>query len=263
MKCMSTKSERASPQIPSSRIRTGIPGLDVLLDNGFPSGKVVLILGEPGTGKTILCSQFLHWGASEGDEKGVYVGMNEPKPRFMTEMNALGMDFARLEKDNRFAYVDATEVRRIPEQARVGRIPVGGRELGLVNLIDLVQEGIDKLSPRRVVVDSISDLVFRFPKIEERRPAVLDIVEVLQSTGTTCLLTSELPSTGVDRILQPEEYLAEGVILLRMLKDGARSLQVLKMRGSKVDSIPRPYVIKDNGLEVYASEEIYEQPPGK
>ncbi len=260
---MSTKSERASPQIPSSRIRTGIPGLDVLLDNGFPSGKVVLILGEPGTGKTILCSQFLHWGASEGDEKGVYVGMNEPKPRFMTEMNALGMDFARLEKDNRFAYVDATEVRRIPEQARVGRIPVGGRELGLVNLIDLVQEGIDKLSPRRVVVDSISDLVFRFPNIEERRPAVLDIVEVLQSTGTTCLLTSELPSTGVDRVLQPEEYLAEGVILLRMLKDGARSLQVLKMRGSKVDSIPRPYVIKDNGLEVYASEEIYEQPPGK
>jgi len=260
---MSTKTEKIGPRIPSSRVETGIPGLDALLDSGFPAGKVVLILGEPGTGKTILCSQFLHWGASQGDEKGVYVGMNEPKPRFMTEMDALGMDFARLERDNRFAYVDATEVRRIPEQARVGRIPVGGRELGLVNLIDLVQEGIDKLAPRRVVVDSISDLVFRFPNIEERRPAVLDIVEVLQSTGTTCLLTSELPSTGVDRILQPEEYLAEGVILLRMLKNGARSLQVLKMRGSKVDSIPRPYVIKDNGLEVYATEEVYGQSAGK
>ena len=260
---MSAKTERVSPQILGSRVKTGIPGLDALLDSGFPSGKVVLILGEPGTGKTILCSQFLHWGASQGDEKGVYVGMNEPKPRFITEMNALGMDFARLEKDNRFAYVDATEVRRIPEQARVGRIPVGGRELGLVNLIDLVQEGIDKLSPRRVVVDSISDLVFRFPNLEERRPAVLDIVEVLQSTGTNCLLTSELPSTGVDRVLQPEEYLAEGVILLRMLRDGARSLQVLKMRGSKVDSIPRPYVIKDNGLEVYATEEVYGQSAGK
>src|SRR6266571_1319527 len=263
MEFMSAKTEKVSPQIPSSRVKTGIPGLDALLDSGFPSGKVVLILGEPGTGKTILCSQFLHWGASQGDEKGVYVGMNEPKPRFITEMNALGMDFARLEKDNRFAYVDATEVRRIPEQARVGRIPVGGRELGLVNLIDLVQEGIDKLSPRRVVVDSISDLVFRFPNIEERRPAVLDIVEVLQSSGTTCLLTRELPTTVVDRILQPEEYLAEGVILLRMLKDGARSLQVLKMRGSKVDSIPRPYVIKDNGLEIYATEEVYGQSAGK
>jgi KaiC/GvpD/RAD55 family RecA-like ATPase len=259
---MSAETQKFGPEIPSSRIKSGIPGLDTLLDGGFPAGKVVLILGEPGTGKTILCSQYLHWGASQR-EKGVYVGLNEPKPRFMTEMNALGMDFAKLEKDSRFAYVDATEVRRIPEQAKVGRIPVGGRELGLVNLIDLVQEGIDKLSPRRVVVDSISDLVFRFPNIEERRPAVLDIVEVLQSTGTTCLLTSELPSTGVDRVLQPEEYLAEGVILLRMLKDGARSLQVLKMRGSKVDSIPRPYVIKDNGLEVYATEEVYGQSAGK
>jgi KaiC/GvpD/RAD55 family RecA-like ATPase len=260
---MPAETEKSGPQIPSSRVKSGVPGLDTLLDGGFPAGKVVLILGEPGTGKTILCSQYLHWGASQREEKGVYVGLNEPKPRFMTEMNALGMDFAKLEKDSRFAYVDATEVRRIPEQAKVGRIPVGGRELGLVNLIDLVQDGIDKLSPRRVVVDSISDLVFRFPNIEERRPAVLDIVEVLQSTGTTCLLTSELPSTGVDRVLQPEEYLAEGVILLRMLKDGARSLQVLKMRGSKVDSIPRPYVIKDNGLEVYATEEVYGQSAGK
>src|SRR5437870_7447576 len=143
MESMSTKTERVSPQIPSSRVKTGIPGLDALLDSGFPSGKVVLILGEPGTGKTILCSQFLHWGASQGDEKGVYVGMNESKPRFMTEMNALGMDFARLEKDNRFAYVDATEVRRIPEQARVGRSPGGGRERWLVTSIDLAQEGRD------------------------------------------------------------------------------------------------------------------------
>lgn len=260
---MSTRTGKVDQQILSSRVGSGIPGLDSLLDGGFPAGKVVLILGEPGTGKTILCSQYLHWGASQRGEKGLYVGMNEPKSRFTTEMAVLGMDFANLEKDSRFAYVDATEVRRIPEQAKVGRIPVGGRELGLVNLIDLIQEGIDKLSPRRVVVDSISDLVFRFPSIEERRPAVLDIVEVLQSTGTTCLLTSELPSTGVDRALQPEEYLAEGVILLRMLKDGARSLQVLKMRGSKVDSIPRPYVIKDKGLEVYATEEVYGQPSVK
>ena len=159
---MSGRTEKVDTQVLSSRVGSGIPGLDALLDGGFPAGKVVLILGEPGTGKTILCSQYLHWGASQRGEKGVYVGMNESKTRFMTEMAALGMDFTRLEKDSRFAYVDATEVRRIPEQAKVGRIPVGGRELGLVNLIDLVQGGVDKLSPRRVVVDSISDLVFRF-----------------------------------------------------------------------------------------------------
>ncbi len=169
------------------------------------------------------------------------------------------MNFTALETQGKFGYVDATEVRRIPEQARVGRIPVGGRELGLVNLIDLMQEGVDKLSPKRVVVDSISDLVFRFPQIEERRPAVLDLVEVLQSTGTTCLLTSELPTTGEDRVLQPEEYPAEGVILLKILRKGVRTIQALKLRGSKIDTTPRPYVIKSSGLEVYSTEEVYGQ----
>jgi len=241
------------------RVSSGITGLDSLLDGGFPEGKVILVLGEPGTGKTILVSQFLHNGVTRGGDKAVYVGMNEAKTRFMSEMTALGMDFSSLENQGKFGYVDATEVRRIPEQAKVGRIPVGGRELGLVNLIDLIQEGIDKVSPKRVVVDSISDLVFRFPQIEERRPAVLDIIEMLQSTGTTCLLTSELPTTGDDRVLQPEEYLSEGVVLLRTLRKGVRTVQVLKMRGSKVDTTPRPYVIKNTGLEVYSTEEVYAQ----
>lgn len=241
----------------TARVRSGIPGLDSLLGNGFPQGKVILVLGEPGTGKTILTSQFLYSGASKEHEKSLYIGMNEPKSRFMQEMTGLGMDFTALENNGNFAYVDATEVRRIPEQARVGRIPVGGRELGLVNLIDLIQSGVEKISPKRVVVDSISDLVFRFPTVEERRPAILDIVDVLQSTGTTCILTSELSSTNEGRELQPEEYLAEGVILLRMLRKGVRTIQVLKMRGSNIDTTPRPYVIRNNGIEIYATEEVY------
>jgi circadian clock protein KaiC len=238
--------------------RSGIQGLDSLLGGGFSKGRVILVLGEPGTGKTILISQFLNWGASQGNENGMLIGMNEPKSRFIGELRGVGMDFESLEKDGKFAYVDATEVRRIPEQAKIGRIHVGGRELGLVNLIDMMQEGIQKVNPGRIAVDSISDLVFRFPTVEERRPIILDIVESLQTTGATCLLTSEILSTGEDRTVQPEEYLAEGVILLRRLpKKGMRSIQVLKMRGQKVDTTPRPYTITDKGIEVYASEEIY------
>ncbi len=228
-----------------------------MLAGGFPEGKVILVLGEPGTGKTILCSQYLFSGATQRNENAVFIGLNEPKTRLMAEMKDLGMDFASLEGSGKFGYVDATEVRRIPEQARVGRIPVGGRELGLANLIDLMQEGIEKLSPKRIVLDSVSDLVFRFPKIEDRRPAVLDIIESLQSTGATCLLTSELSSTGENRRLQPEEYLAEGVIMLRIVRKGVRTIQILKMRGAKIDTVPRPFIIRENGLEVLAKEEVY------
>jgi KaiC/GvpD/RAD55 family RecA-like ATPase len=239
-----------------SKVPSGIKGLDAILDGGFPTGRVVLILGEPGTGKTILSSQFLFNGATK-ENKSMFVGMNESKSRYMSEMKDLGMDFEKLEKDAEFSYIDTSEVRRIPDQARVGRIPVGGRELGLVNLIDTIEEAIQRDSPKRIAIDSISDLVFRYPKIEERRPVVLDLVETLQTSKATCLMTSELLSTGVDRTLQPEEYLAEGVLLLRTVQKGARSIQVLKMRGSKIDTKPRPYMIAENGLEVYPNEEIY------
>lgn len=255
---MNTAKQSGTAPTSQSLGSSGIPGLDTILNGGFSQGRVILVLGEPGTGKTILCSQFLNWGSAQAGENSMFIGMNEPKSRFMSEMRGVGMDFEKLEKDGKFAYVDATEIRRIPEQAKVGRIHVGGRELGLVNFIDMMQEGINNVSPKRVAVDSISDLVFRFPSVEERRPVILDIVESLQTTGATCLLTSELLSTGEARTLQPEEYLAEGVILLRRLSQkGMRSIQVLKMRGQKVDTTPRPYSITDTGIEVHASEETY------
>lgn len=244
----------SSPEEP--KLGSGLPGLDTMLDGGFNRGRVVLVLGEPGTGKTIICSQFLHHGALQG-ENSMFIGMNEPKSRFMKEMLNLGMDFAKLEAEGKFRYVDATEVRKIPETAKVGRIAVGGRELGLVNLLEAIQDSIAKFEPIRIALDSMSDLVFRFPSVEERRPVVLDMVETLQSTSATSLLTSELLSTGEERILQPEEYLAEGVLLMRTLKKGVRTIQILKMRGSKVDTHPRPYVITGRGLEVLATEEVY------
>jgi circadian clock protein KaiC len=239
------------------RLGSGIDGLDALLHGGFSKSRVILVLGEPGTGKTILCSKFLHYGATHQDQKCIFIGMNEPQTRFMKEMKALGMDFGKLQKEDKFRYIDATDIRRIPEQTKVGRIAVGGRELGLVNVLDTIQESLAKFEPQRIAIDSISDLVFRYPNVEERRPVILDLVETLQSSNATTLMTSELLSTGDQRVLQPEEYLAEGVLLLRSLRNGVTTIQILKMRGQNVDRHPRPYEITDNGIEVMATEEVY------
>lgn len=240
----------------ATQVPTGITGLDKILGGGFPQGRVIVVIGGPGCGKSILSSQYLYNGITKSNENAVYISLDESKEHFMTEMSSFGWDFDSLEKEGKFNFVDANNVKQIPQDAQIGRLQVGGKELGLVNLIDMISSAVEKTKARRIVLDSISGLIFRFPKIEERRLAILDIIDGLSATGATCIVTSELISSGEARELQAEEYIAHGVITLQTLRSGDRAIQIRKMRGAKVDTHPRPYMIKDNGFEVYASENI-------
>jgi len=250
------------------KVDTGITGLDKMLQGGFPEGRMVLIMGGPGTGKTIFCAQFLHYGATTQEEKTVYISLDETKPHFEEEMLAFGWDFKELEQDNRFTFIDASDIRRIPEQAKVGRVRVDGKELARERLKDSIFTTLDgtraidrfvgDLGAQRVVLDSISGLTFRFPEAWEKRQAILDIMEALKNIGATCLITSEAMSIGEARQVQPEEYLSHGAILLQTLGTGERAVRILKMRGSEIDSVPRPYQIGKTGIEVYSDQTIFQ-----
>ncbi len=252
-----------------TKVETGIEGLDTMLRGGFPEGRMILITGGPGTGKTIFCSQFLHHGAAKG-EKVVYISLDETMTHFSEEMLAFNWDFKKLEQENKFKFIDASSVRRIPQQAQTGRLPVEGKELARTRLIDEIvttfdgsrSRGVERMfgdfGAQRVVLDSVSGLTFRFPEAWEKRQAILDIMEALSDAGATCLITSEAVSTGEVREVQPEEYLSQGVVDLRTLRTGERAIRVLKMRGTDVDSVPRPYKITSAGIEVYADQTIYQ-----
>jgi circadian clock protein KaiC len=251
---------------------TGISGLDTMLRGGVPEGRTILVMGGPGTGKTIFCSQFLHYGAAEQEEKTVYISLDESKPQFIEEMLTFGWDFKELEEANRFTFIDASDVRRIPEEAyqrgQIRSLKVSGKELARARLIDSIFKtfeggrSIDKfigdIGAQRVVLDSISGLLFRFPEPWEKRQAILDIMEALSNVGATCLITSEAVSIGEERLVQPEEYLSQGAILLQTLRTGERAVRILKMRGTEVDAVPRPYQIGKTGIEVYPQQSIYQ-----
>jgi len=104
----------------------------------------------------------------------------------------------------------------------------------------------------------MSGLTFRFTEAWEKRQAILDIMEALNDIGATCLITSEAISVGEERQVQPEEYLSQGVINLQTLRNGERAVRILKMRGTEVDSVPRPYKIVETGIEVYSDQNIYQ-----
>ena len=82
----------------------------------------------------------------------------------------------------------------------------------------------------------------------------------LRKRGSTNLLISELRGTGLEREHQFEEYLAQGVILLRTFLKNSRIIrvfQVEKMRGLAIDNQPRPYNISDKGIEVFPKATVY------
>src|SRR5437899_270812 len=75
------------------RVHTGIPGLDHVLEGGFPKGARVLLAGGAGCGKTICCGQYLYKGATKFGEPGVYVSTEEPPSEFKANMLRFGWDF--------------------------------------------------------------------------------------------------------------------------------------------------------------------------
>jgi len=252
------------------KVKTGITGLDTMLRGGFPEGRMTLITGGPGTGKTIFCAQFLHYGAAKENARTVYISLDETKNHFVEEMHTFGWDFGKLEQANLFKFIDASGVRRIVEQAKADTSTTNGRQLARARLLSEIFEtfdgsrsrGIEKMfgdyGAQRVVLDSISGLTFRFPMDWEKRQAILDIMEALNTSEATCLISSEAISIGEERLVQPEEYLSQGVINLQILKTGERAVRVLKMRGTEVDTVPRPYKIIDKGIEVYSDQSIYQ-----
>ncbi|MHA2602834.1 MAG: ATPase domain-containing protein, partial [Candidatus Thorarchaeota archaeon SMTZ1-83] len=87
------------------RVKTGIPGLDELIEGGFPRGDTILIAGRAGTGKSIMANQFLYKGATEYDEPGVLVTLEESPLLIKRNMMRFGMDLDALVKEKKLAIV--------------------------------------------------------------------------------------------------------------------------------------------------------------
>ncbi len=244
----------------TSRTLTGIPGLDEILGGGIPQGRVVLVVGGPGSGKTILSTQFLVNGVKNYGENATFVSLDESKQHYYSEMSKFGWDLAKLEQEHKFVFVDASPIRTIPGEVKIGKMTIGKKDFSLLSLVEGIKSGVKAIDAKRVVIDPIASLIFQFPDAILRRNAVLDLVEALVETGGTCLLTTELRAPGLERSVQLEEYLAHGVIVLQVVQVGrsiVRSLQVEKMRETAIDMQPRPYKITSSGIEVFPKESIY------
>jgi circadian clock protein KaiC len=248
----------------AEKTATGIQGLDELIGGGIPAGRVILVIGGPGTGKTILAAQFLFTGIKEHSESGVLVSLDEGKEHFYSEMQQFGWDFEKAEEIGKFAFIDATRMPRIAmlketlykEETRSLR----GKQLSIDRLVEELQTKMQSVQAKRVVVDTLAALFYRFPDPVERRTAVVDLIEALSDLQVTTIVTTELGHLGLERSALEEEYLVHGVIMMQTLFSGGtttRAIQVEKMRGAKVIPSLVPYAIDRNGIEIYPNMPVF------
>ena len=246
------------------KVSSGIDGLDELIGGGFPEGRVILVVGGPGSGKTIMCSQFLYKGIQENKENGVFVSLDESRKHYYSEMKNFGWDFEKAEREGKFAYVDATRMSRVAMLKETlykeESSSLRGKALPIDKLVGDIQAKIQQVNAKRVVVDTLAALIYRFPDPVERRTTVVDLIESLADLGATSLVTTELGHLGLERSALDEEFLVHGVIMLQTLFTGGtttRAMQVEKMREAKVNPSLVPYSIDKNGMEVFPNMPLF------
>lgn len=245
---------------------TGVTGLDEMISGGFPKGRVILVVGGPGAGKTILSSQFLYKGITDYNENGILVSLDENKNHFYQEMTNFGWDFKKAEDENKFAFIDATRISRVAilkeKMLKEESGSLRGKQLQIDRLIEELQSKIQQLQAKRVVMDTLASLFYRFIDPIEKRTAGVDLIEALSDLGITAIVTTELGQLGLERKTLDEEFMVHGVIMMQTLYSGGsatRGLQVIKMRGVSTNTNLVPYTIDKSGIEIFPTMTLFRE----
>ena len=191
---------------------TGISKLDEVLKGGFLRGKTYLIAGETGAGKTIFSLQFLVYGASQLNESGIYLAIDEPAEHVIKGLKSLGWDVRDLIEEGKLLFLDMrTHFSKLYLKDEKRRIEPH-------ILIDSIIKNIRKLNAKRLVIDPIAPLMYgtKEEDILYTREFLREMVFSLERLeDVTTIMTSEIP-TGSNKVSRfgVEEFLATGIIVL-------------------------------------------------
>lgn len=228
-----------------------VSGLDNICGGGLPEGEVTLLTGAAGTGKSVLASQFLAAGIRDFAEAGVFVTLDEQPAKTRRFMASLGWDIARWEAAGTWAFLDLS-----PSDDREVVI---SDDVDFSSLITRIAAAVNRVGAKRVVVDSITNLLTRVGNRPRVRAEVHRLVRSLEQLGVTAVVTAERDHDDASR-LDVEEFVADNVLILRnTLEAGVRrrTLEALKLRGTPHLTGEFPYAIRaSEGVVVAALAEL-------
>lgn len=241
------------------RVASGIPGLDELMEGGFPEGRSVLVSGGCGTGKTILCMQYIYQGAKKYSEPGIYVTLDERPDLIRQDIMRFGWDVRKLEEENMVQIIDASIAKLgIPSEEEYS-MPATGFDLDKL-LLEIMRIA-KRIGAKRVAIDSLPALGFNYENENEIRKAILKLSYLLMRIGVTSIMTSEMEE-GTNKFgkFGVEEYVVDGVIVMHYMGIGTqsnRTLHIRKMRATKHSEDLHPMEITNKGIVIHKIEEEY------
>ena len=222
---------------------TGIPGLDQITGGGLPRGRVTLVAGSAGAGKTLLGLNFLVSGARQYGEPGVLMTFEESEAKVALNVRSLGFDLDELQRTGLLAVlafrVDPSEM-------------VAAGEFDFEPLFAILDDAIRQVGAKRVVLDTTEVLFGAFGDDVIVRSELGRLVRWLDDRGVTVILTGERGNSSLTRH-GIEEYVTDCVIVLdhRVSAEiSTRRLRVVKYRGSAHGTNEYPFLISARGFTV-------------
>ncbi|KQX25575.1 MULTISPECIES: ATPase domain-containing protein [unclassified Sphingomonas] len=230
----------------SSRISTGNAGLDTILKGGLPPKRLYLVEGSPGAGKTTFALQFLLDGVARG-EACLYITLSETKEELHAVAASHGWDLAGIDL---FELASAEQVLGSARDQSV----LYSWEVELGETVKLIEDEVERINPRRVVFDSLSELRLLAQDPLRYRRQVLALKQYFTGRDATVVLIDDLTSMegGRDTHLHS---LCHGVVTLERLTldfgPARRRMQVQKMRGVDFTAGYHDLLIRTGGMEIF------------
>jgi KaiC/GvpD/RAD55 family RecA-like ATPase len=235
------------------RLKTGVPGLDPLLSGGIPKQTITLVSGPPGSGKSIICYQFIQQGIADG-HRCLYLTLDKKIEGLLVQATELGFNFQPAIDSGQVKFLFLNINKKLIYETMVNEILSGKYER-------IVLDSITPLSEMPIYINTpefSSDLSNVDPEelasgnFPVRRLHLHYIMNALESSGSTSMVTSELPA-GSNHMSRDglSEFLADGVIVLSLDPTmDRRKLAVLKMRSTKHTLKPQDMQIDRGGVRL-------------
>jgi len=218
------------------RISTGNPQADLVLGGGLPANSLNIVMGQPGTGKTVFAEQLMFANAGP-DRPTIYVStLSEPMSKMVSYVQ-------------RFSYFDGTKLGSEILYEDIGPLLASD---GPAALVPWLSELIKRSSPKLIVIDSFRAIHDLSSSPPDMRRMVSDFAGLVSAYDVTVLLLGEYTLDDIDRY--PEFAVSDSVIQLARQPLGTRDerfLRVLKLRGSAYREGRHAFRITGDGIQLF------------